>query len=381
MASGSVEDMRITVADCSAGLAKLESSWASLFASQPSAHLANSPAYLWAAATASPVSGEWRCWLAEGCKGPVAGLFGRKQSLKVFGLPVPVFSVGTEFVGDPLLSPYCDDASLADLLLRILDSQTDVALVQFGRVSETGFENLSRAALRCGLRKSWSHAGIGYYWHTETNSEPSAARLTPHARRELGRTERNLQKALDVRFEVVATRDPQVNTRLLQEFIELESAGWKGKEGTSIKHRPGNARYFHTLVEQCGREGWMRWYKLHSGGRAIAMNLGIQTHDTVWILKTAYDESFFKHRPGQALLHATLDHCISEPSVVRCNMIGSPAWLDPWNPSRQRYYSLRIFCPNPPGVLLYLGDHARKLVQSSARRAAQEASDKERRFL
>jgi hypothetical protein len=222
---------------------------------------------------------------------------------------------------------------------------------------------------------------MGYYWETESGSASAAARLGSEVRRQLGRAQRKLAADLGVRFDLVATESSDLNSALLQQFIELESSGWKGEQGTSIKHRPGNAVYFQAIVERCSKAGFMRWYRLSAEGRIVAMCLGFQTHDTVRLVKSAYDEACSEYRPGHVLLREILDHCISDPSVNRCDNISSPEWLDRWRPSREFFYEVRVFCPTVMGVVAHFGNAGRDFMRGASRRSELDAADRERRFV
>lgn len=355
--------------------------WSRLFDSQPDAHLANAPAYLWAAAHQPASLGRWQCWLADSSAGGGAGLFGRKRSMKVGGIPLRVLDVGTEFVSDPLIAADAAPCLMANLIGVMLGANADCALIQFGRLTTRGFEEIRRAALDLKLRFNWSHEPFSYIWETPPASAPVDTRISGHARRELGRTERRLRADFPVQIEVISTRCPVRNHELLAEFIDLEASGWKGSKGTSIKHRSGSAIYFSHIVERAGADGHMRWYRLAVDGRAVAMNLAVQTHGTLWIPKTAYDESMSRYRPGHTLLRATLTDCVSDPSIVRCNFVGAPEWLDVWSPIREPHFGLRIFCPNFFGFAAALAGRARRWMRGSRVQEQVELADMERRYL
>ena len=109
-------------------------------------------------------------------------------------------------------------------------------------------------------------------------------------------------------FRVVATRSMMGDA--VERYAQLESQGWKGKEGTAL--RPGGAqcRFYTEVLERFSglsdHEGLA--FELYYEGRLVASRLCIANESILVALKTAYDESIKAIAPGRLLLKETLEY-------------------------------------------------------------------------
>ncbi|SEG05923.1 GNAT family N-acetyltransferase [Bosea lathyri] len=101
----------------------------------------------------------------------------------------------------------------------------------------------------------------------------------------------------------------------LETFLNLEAAGWKGKEGTAIACLPADAAYFRELVMRFAREDALQVDALLLDEQPIAMGLLIESAGTRHFLKIAYDETQSRYSPGRALTVA----------MIQADFAGTPA--------------------------------------------------------
>ena len=122
--------------------------------------------------------------------------------------------------------------------------------------------------------------------------------------KELRRQLRRLEDAGRVSFRMA--KEPGPLADFIGDFLRLEASGWKGRAGTAAGHDPEIRSFMETAVSGLGGEAKARIAGLYVDNRAIASLILLQSKDTVWTWKIAYDEAFARASPGvQLMLHAT----------------------------------------------------------------------------
>lgn len=96
---------------------------------------------------------------------------------------------------------------------------------------------------------------------------------------------------------------------LVEAFLGLERAGWKGEAGTAMACRPQTAALARALFTDSAGPVGVRADALTLDGRPIAISLALVGGGTATLLKTAYDESLRTHAPGLLLEEAILRAC------------------------------------------------------------------------
>ena len=84
-------------------------------------------------------------------------------------------------------------------------------------------------------------------------------------------------------------------------FLALEAAGWKGKAGTALASRHGDAAFYRELTSRFGASGRLRLYSLEAAGQTLAMSTNFRAGPGLFGWKTAYDERFARYAPGAQL--------------------------------------------------------------------------------
>ena len=83
-----------------------------------------------------------------------------------------------------------------------------------------------------------------------------------------------------------------------EDFLGLERQGWKGRRGTALLQRPGQAAFMRTMIDQLAARGRSRIDSLTLDGRPIAMGIVLSSAGRDYFWKTAYDESLAEASPG-----------------------------------------------------------------------------------
>lgn len=109
-----------------------------------------------------------------------------------------------------------------------------------------------------------------------------------------------------IRFEV--HEDPAALGPAVRRYAELETRGWKGREGTALGSVPEQLHFYETLLAEAGARGQAAVYEYYIDERLAASRLTIASGDCLVMLKTTYDEELSKFAPGRLLLRHLLRH-------------------------------------------------------------------------
>jgi CelD/BcsL family acetyltransferase involved in cellulose biosynthesis len=103
---------------------------------------------------------------------------------------------------------------------------------------------------------------------------------------------------------------------------EIEQAGWKGSNGTSVAENPAAAKFFAELVKQLYRSGELRFYLLQLAGRVIAYDLGYLHHRVATSLKVSYHPEFATSSPGHVLNSLVIQDFIESQAADWIDTVG-----------------------------------------------------------
>lgn len=103
---------------------------------------------------------------------------------------------------------------------------------------------------------------------------------------------------------------------LLETFLDIEAASWKGRGGTAIRNVPVLESVFRALAAEHAPAPTLLIEALMVGERPCAINLNIVADGTVYTVKSTYQPDFASHSPGR-LLDAFAFHLVEEDSAFR----------------------------------------------------------------
>jgi hypothetical protein len=86
--------------------------------------------------------------------------------------------------------------------------------------------------------------------------------------------------------------------RWCDEFLVLERAGWKGREGSALSCSPETEAFFRDALVGAWSAGRLQFLRLDLEGRAIAMLVNFLAPPGSFSFKTAFDESHAIFSPG-----------------------------------------------------------------------------------
>jgi hypothetical protein len=102
----------------------------------------------------------------------------------------------------------------------------------------------------------------------------------------------------------------------IADYAALETAGWKAGGGTAISPDNDQGRFYQAMLEAFCARGCGRIYRYRFDDRVVAVDLCIESADTIVVLKTTYDESIRMFSPA-ALMREEVFPALWEAGRIR----------------------------------------------------------------
>jgi CelD/BcsL family acetyltransferase involved in cellulose biosynthesis len=87
----------------------------------------------------------------------------------------------------------------------------------------------------------------------------------------------------------------------VEQFLELEAKGWKGRGGTALSCRPGHDRFFREVARGFADQDRLLFLSLEAGSTVLAQNTALVAGEGLFGFKRAYDEDYARWSPGALL--------------------------------------------------------------------------------
>jgi len=164
---------------------------------------------------------------------------------------------------------------------------------------------------------------------------------------------RGIRRELTGRGQLKLQRVCDANRAILQRFYELESAGWKGAEGSAISCTPQTQQFYDEISKSAETFGYLCIYTLEFDGQLLASHLGLSYKGRYFSPKVAYDENFKQWAPGQLIVEEIIRDC-SARDVREYDITGpNDAWKAKWTSQTHPQCIQFIFRKGIPGNLAH----------------------------
>jgi CelD/BcsL family acetyltransferase involved in cellulose biosynthesis len=223
----------------------------------------------------------------------LAGLFPFQRVTRYKGLPATALTSWRHphcLLCTPLVR-----ADTARLCLEALFDCVDASLLEFSYLPagepfhRALAEVLDARGLRVVVNRSYSRGLLRKH----------RATLSGQLRRRLARNERRLQSRGSLAHVVLQSGDDI--GRWIEDFLQLEASGWKGRQGSAMACSQTNRLYFTQILDAAFRRGRLLMCGLDLDGRPIARRASFTAGVGAYAYKTAYDERFAQFSPGVML--------------------------------------------------------------------------------
>ena len=169
--------------------------------------------------------------------------------------------------------------------------------------------------------------------------------LSGNHRRVVKRRSKRLHLLGEVQHEVVT--DSRRLNDVLDEAFYLEAAAWKGQAGTAIISRPELTLFYRQFLKRAAERGWLRLHFLSVQGKRIAIEMAIELHNKLYLLKAGYDPHYKKFTPS-ILLHELIFRQAWKLGLSEVEFLGaSERWKLDWTKRTRSHYFFFVF-PNRP---------------------------------
>lgn len=140
---------------------------------------------------------------------------------------------------------------------------------------------------------------------------------------EFHRRERRLAEVGALQYRTANT--PAEVDAWLEDFLNLEAAGWKGEPGgRAFASYPEDAAYFRTITREAFRRGRVLLLSLTLDGTPIAMRHTLLAGNGAYAFRTAYDEKFSKYSPGTLLELEVMRRIQRQPGIEWMDSCAAP---------------------------------------------------------
>jgi len=238
--------------------------------------------------------------------------------------------------------------------------------LQLGFVDDALSEEVAELATADGQPVLSRLLESGPYVDLKTTFAEYESTLSSRMRSELRRRRRRLEELGPVSVEFHEHAD----AGLLEEFLRVEAAGWKGAEGTAIAAEPPTRAFYLDVARWAADRGWLRLVLLRTGGRAIAGDFAVQADGVHYLLKTGFDPEYKGFGPGKLLRHAVIERAFAD-GLRSYEFLGrDDAWKLEWTTTVRRQLMVQAFARTPAGRVDHLAHrHARPVAKEALARA------------
>lgn len=209
------------------------------------------------------------------------------------------------FLGTPLVAPERGVEALASLLMVLRGSRARTRVVVLELFGDDGpiSSYLRSAAGELGLMVRTHTSGERAVLCCRDDKAEPLPRTVKRERRAKARQWRRLCDDWGDPAVVDLAAEGDSSTA----FVALEASGWKGKAGTALGSRAGDAAFYHEVTARFGAVGRLHLYSLQVGGKTIAMQTNLCAGRGLFDWKVAYDELFARYGPGGQLQLRVID--------------------------------------------------------------------------
>jgi CelD/BcsL family acetyltransferase involved in cellulose biosynthesis len=307
-------------------------------------------------------SGTWSCLLAFVGRALVGVVALLADPFELFGrsgvrLATPASLACAE--SDALVDPEWTHPAYRALLGAVVRRWPLHASLALGGVRDSSPTNAFLAAPGCPWRSTSlppaAREGSGRRLLVRGSLDDYRDTLGQNHRRNL-RKARNRAEEAGVAFRIL--RGAEARAGLLEEFLALEAAGWKGREGTAIGASSEARAFYARLVGRAAGRGWLEWHVVAVGGRPAAMHLAFRLGRTLLLHRIAYDETHARLAPGNLLFEHVLADAFAGRVTDAVDCMTNMPWHDLWHLEHYGYRRVRLHAPRPVSQAARLGDLA-----------------------
>ena len=109
---------------------------------------------------------------------------------------------------------------------------------------------------------------------------------------------------------------PEAVREAVEEFLAMEAAGWKGRQGSAIASNAAEAAFMRGAMAALAEHGSAAVHSIHLDGRPVSMQIVARAGAAAFTWKTTYDEPFHDFSPGMLLLEDYTAAFLADKSIA-----------------------------------------------------------------
>lgn len=248
----------------------------------------------------------------------LCGLIPLSKSKLYYRRPIPHWDTwlhDNAFCGAPLVLAGSEKAFLTAVLDWAQAHSKHGLFFHLSHIAEDGpfFTSLREYCCDKGLTAAIVHREERAM--LQSNQSPDdyfVASMSGKKRKELRRLTNRLSEEGTLAF--CRQTDADALPEWTDQFLALEKAGWKGKDGSALSCDSGNERFFRQTLEGAAQAGKLERLTLSLDNHPIAMLVNFITPPGAYSFKTTFDENYARYSPGVLLQRENLD-LLAHPKV------------------------------------------------------------------
>jgi CelD/BcsL family acetyltransferase involved in cellulose biosynthesis len=257
----------------------------------------------------------------------LCGLFPLERQQRYRGLPVRHVRLWRYihcYLGTPLVRRGHATAALRGLL-DWLGGTGRASAIEWREVAADGpfFAALTEVRAHSGAFAFRTHQRERAMLRRASSADEYLQRALPGAsRKELRRLQARLAErgALEFRTLESAADAP----RWIEDFLELEAAGWKGQRGSALASSVGGRAFFRRAFLEAASRRRLMMLALTVSGRPVAMKCNLIAGEGSFAFKIAFDESYARYSPGTLLELENIRACHARPGLQWMDSCAAP---------------------------------------------------------
>ena len=199
---------------------------------------------------------------------------------------------------------------------------------------------------------------------------PEPTYLSGHSNlKRLRRQRRSFEKSFGKELDLIdSSADPQA----MDDFLAMEAAGWKGRDGGASAMRPGHAEFMRQMCNNFRESGCLQLWSLRAGDQNLAMKLNLAANDTLFCHSIAFDEGYATLSPGLQLEIENFQLFHDQPRFRVMDSCANPhnTFVNRLYPDRRSLVNLSIGSGPLGRAIVSLAPAGRRLMGSSYAGAA-----------
>lgn len=305
-------------------LATLDGDWDALTQRADAANVFMHPALLGAATVLYPhrrICALLAWQTVPGNPARLVGLWAVARRQQWLLLPVPVLSAPATpnaYLATPVIDRDCLEAVCAAFLDHIAADAALPKIVALDAMSTDGatYAALARAvAARNGALHVFTRSQRPILASGLDGKAYLERAMSASSRKKLRQHRRRLGEKGALASTVASAPDEMRNA--FEDFLALEAAGWKGRQGTALASDAADAAFGRAMIAALAARGEAAIHSLSLDGRPVSMQVVLRAGRTAFTWKTAYDEALHDVSPGTLLFEDYTTRLLADRDIDR----------------------------------------------------------------